>query len=140
MEDREEWFKREKARLAAMTPEQREAERQENIRKRNEEIKAWEAKRKAECVQKADLVDGAYYAGHCRNARVARWFAKYNRFTYWRTKFDYTFLEDINHPADDIGFDMFYPSGKVDEPADKKQQIPHTAIEQFYIDHPDEKK
>jgi len=96
-----------------------------------------EAKKAAECVQKQNLVDGAYYEGRCRNAELARWFAKENRFTYWREKFGATFLEDINHPADDNGFDLFYPKAKVDEPTDEKKKIPWTAIEQYKKAHPD---
>lgn len=95
----------------------------------NRLMKEREAKRAAECVQKADLVDGAYYKGHCRNARVARWFAKQHRFTYWREKFGTTFLEDINHPADDMGWDLFYPSERIAQPDDATKLIPMTAIE-----------
>jgi len=104
------------------------------------EIAKDEAQRAAECVQKKDLVDGAYYRGQCRNATVARWFAAQNRFTYWRTKFGNVFLEDINHPADDIGYDMFYPFERIDEPTDVYNKIPRTEIEQLRLDHPDKFK
>ena len=92
-----------------------------------------EARKAAECVQKKDLVDGAYYQGHCRNAEVARWFAGQNRFTYWRTKFGYIFLEDINHPADDNGYDLFYPAKIITDSIVK--EIPRTARDQQDMEH-----
>lgn len=60
-------------------------------------------------VRKSDLVDGAYYYGSCRNARCARWTAATGVFTYIRTKFGSRFPEDINHPEDDNGYDLFVP-------------------------------
>lgn len=64
-------------------------------------------------VRKQDLKDGAYYYGTCRNARVARWDVKKNQFTYMRTKFGSSFPEDIRHPEDDDGFDLFLPVEEV---------------------------
>lgn len=58
-------------------------------------------------MRKQDLEDGALYHGHCRNASTARWDASRQRFVYRRTKFTATFDEDIVHPADDEGFDVF---------------------------------
>ena len=58
-------------------------------------------------IPKADLVHGEYYYGHCRNANTARWNAETNKFYYWRNKFGQRFVEDINHPEDDDGFDLF---------------------------------
>ena len=66
-------------------------------------------------IPKADLQDGAYYNGHCRNASIARWFASENQFVYWRTKFGDRFTETINHPEDDNGFDLFYPERLVED-------------------------
>lgn len=60
-------------------------------------------------IAKKDLVDGAVYNGHCRNAREARWDAKRGVFVYRRRKFGSEFDEDINHPEDDDGFDFFVP-------------------------------
>lgn len=60
-------------------------------------------------VRKSDLIDGEYYYGHCRNAKCAKWIAERNVFVYIRTKFGSRFPEDINHPEDDDGFDLFVP-------------------------------
>ncbi len=56
-------------------------------------------------IPKERLVAGKYYLGRCRNAKVARWDGK--EFWYWRTKFGYTFLENIKCPEDDNTFDVF---------------------------------
>ena len=60
-------------------------------------------------IPKKDLVDGATYLGFCRNAGEAIWDAGKNMFTYTRKKFGSSFNEDINHPEDDDGFDLFVP-------------------------------
>lgn len=83
-------------------------------------------------VPKSALVDGATYLGFCRNASEAVWHADKRRkkylvdkglaheeywvgaFTYRRTKFNDTFLEDINHPEDDDGYDLFVPMQRKD--------------------------
>lgn len=61
-------------------------------------------------IRKSDLKDGVTYLGNCRNAREAVWHADKDCFTYMRTKFGHTFPEDINHPEDDDGFDLFTPT------------------------------
>ena len=66
-----------------------------------------------ECIGKKELVRGAYYTGHCRNAGIARWDGFC--FWYWRTKFGTTFLERICHPEDDTVFDVFYPRAPLEE-------------------------
>jgi hypothetical protein len=66
-------------------------------------------------IPKSELVDGAYYAGHCRNASVARWDARTQQFYYIRHKFGDTFVEGINHPEDDDGFDLFIVKSRMDE-------------------------
>ena len=58
-------------------------------------------------LRKEHLVDGESYWGTCRNAERAVWHADKNRFTYVRNKFGNLFDEDIVHPADDEGFDIF---------------------------------
>lgn len=58
-------------------------------------------------IRKEKLIDGKIYKGHCRNASEAIWDASKGCFTYQRTKFGDTFPEDIPHPADDEGFDIF---------------------------------
>lgn len=60
-------------------------------------------------IPKSQLIDGQSYIGCCRNATIAIWHADKNRFTYRRTKFNYVFDEDICHPEDDNGFDLFIP-------------------------------
>lgn len=74
-----------------------------------------ELERLSKSIAKKDLVDGAYYKGDCRNADVARWNAKVGCFFYTRYKFGSTFTEDINHPEDDDGFDLFWPDSRLDE-------------------------
>jgi hypothetical protein len=63
-------------------------------------------------LHKADLEDGAYYRGYCRNATVALWSARNDCFIYMRQKFEHRFAEDIRHPEDDDGFDLFVPLEK----------------------------
>lgn len=58
-------------------------------------------------ITKANLIVGAYYRGRCRNAELARWDGA--KFHHWRTKFGNRFIETINHPEDDNGFDCFTP-------------------------------
>lgn len=60
-------------------------------------------------LTKAELVDGATYTGVCRNAKEARWDAGRAMFVYRRRKFGFEYDEDIRHPEDDDGFDLFYP-------------------------------
>ena len=64
-------------------------------------------------LMKSQLTDGVYYFGKCRNARVARWDSKKERFTYMRTKFTEVYPEDVNHPEDDNGYDLFVPLNEV---------------------------
>ncbi len=63
-------------------------------------------------IPKNDLVVGAIYKGRCRNANYALW--KGDRFEYIREKFGAEFLEDIMHPEDDNGFDLFVPVVKTE--------------------------
>ena len=65
-------------------------------------------------IKKADLIDGAYYAGHCRNASIARWNASKNEFFYIRSKFGSEFVESLPCPEDAIdGLDYFQPEGHI---------------------------
>ena len=65
-------------------------------------------------IRKADLADGVYYQGFCRNSDVAKWDAKGNRFVYMRKKIGSPFPESINHLSDDNGYDLFLPFNKLD--------------------------
>jgi hypothetical protein len=58
-------------------------------------------------LPKAELVDGAYYIGRCRNATIARWSAARGCFFHWRVKFDRIFVEEIKHPIDEEHYDVF---------------------------------
>ncbi|MBK3780402.1 hypothetical protein G3A43_09105 [Paraburkholderia aspalathi] len=79
-------------------------------------------------LRKEQLVHGQYYAGRCRNAKVARWHAPAQRFVHWRVKFGSRFLERIRHPVDEKFFDVFLPMETV-EPGD--EVIPDEKFEQF---------
>lgn len=72
-------------------------------------------------LMKSELRDGAYYFGKCRNARVARRNAQKKCFTYMRTKFTKVYPEDISHPEDDNGYNLFKPLNEVQP--EKNQEI-----------------
>lgn len=58
-------------------------------------------------ISKEKLEHGAYYLGRCRNAHIARWNSKTQRFFYWRCKFGNLFIEEINAPENESQFDVF---------------------------------
>lgn len=60
-------------------------------------------------IAKADLVDGRYYSGYCRNTYMAVWEANDNCFWHLRYKFGYR-PESIQHISDcDEREDGFVP-------------------------------
>jgi hypothetical protein len=63
-------------------------------------------------IAKKDLVVGATYIGHCRNATMADWNGI--QFEYIREKFGNEFLDYVEHPEDDRGHDIFVPTLKLD--------------------------
>ena len=65
-------------------------------------------------IPKSELENGAVYKGSCRNAWIAEWHEHKNCFVYLRTKFGSVFAEEINHPEDDKGFDVFIPVEKIE--------------------------
>lgn len=65
-------------------------------------------------IPKSDLEHGAYYAGRCRNASIARWNADNERFYHWRHKFGWNYVETIRHYDDKTLFDVFRPTHKLD--------------------------
>lgn len=65
-------------------------------------------------IAKKDLTHGAYYAGECRNADLARWDVTKEAFVYWRTKFGDSFIDVIYHPDDDEHFDVFVPHQRIE--------------------------
>lgn len=60
-------------------------------------------------LRKSELTHGKYYYGHCRNASVARWNERTQLFSYVRHKFGDMFEENIPHPEDQDGHDIFTP-------------------------------
>lgn len=70
-------------------------------------------------IAKADLKHGAYYEGHCRNARYARWNGDEEIFYHWRTKFKFKYLECIHHPDDEQVYDVFYPHDLIEVPVEE---------------------
>jgi hypothetical protein len=67
-------------------------------------------------ISKSELEHGAYYAGSCRNASVARWDATHGHFRHRRTKFGQTFIEEIKCPEDESQFDVFVTDRKIEAP------------------------
>ena len=65
-------------------------------------------------IPKEELEVGATYLGDCRNAHEAVW-KENGRFEYMRTKFGYTYPEEINHFQDDDGYDVFTPIKKIED-------------------------
>lgn len=82
-----------------------------------EERPKWLTDMTAKSIPISELKDGAYYAGQCRNARVARWVASEKHFCHWRKKFGNIFIECISHPEDFSGFDIFVPEREIPEPS-----------------------
>ena len=62
-------------------------------------------------IPKESLEIGATYLGSCRNADKAVWNGEV--FVYKRTKFGFTYDEEINHFQDDDGYDLFVPIKKL---------------------------
>jgi hypothetical protein len=58
-------------------------------------------------IPKEKLEHGGYYLGRCRNAHIARWNGKTQKFSYWRCKFGNLFIEEINAPENDKIMDVF---------------------------------
>lgn len=67
-------------------------------------------------IARKDLIHGAYYKGHCRNAEEARWNERNGCFVHWRTKFGQTFLEEIKHPEDEQYYDVFVVEEILEKP------------------------
>lgn len=64
-------------------------------------------------ISKDQLVDGAYYAGECRNAHIARWSAEHGCFFHWRSKFGSRYVEKIKAPEDESNWDVFVAKEKL---------------------------
>ncbi len=66
-------------------------------------------------IKTEDLEHGAYYAGTCRNAQVARWNAQRKEFVHWRTKYGHKFAEVIRNEGDDARYDTFAAHYKLEQ-------------------------
>lgn len=62
-------------------------------------------------IPKDQLEVGARYRGKCRNASEADWNGE--KFLYLRHKFGSSFIEEIECPEDDRGFDVFFAQEKL---------------------------
>jgi hypothetical protein len=65
-------------------------------------------------IPKDQLKEGQWYFGKCRNADYAQW--KDGKFVYVRYKFGDTFLDEVECPEDDRGFDVFFAFGEMAPP------------------------
>jgi hypothetical protein len=77
------------------------------------------------------LEDGVVYEGRCRNASKAIWNKQLGKFIYVRQKFGSRFLESINHPANDDGFDLFLTKGVVTSFEDQDKEVYERDIKDF---------
>lgn len=75
---------------------------------------------KGRLIPVSRLATCAFYEGSCRNASVAVWDGILKRFTYARTKFGSTFLEEINTVEQDDGFDLFLPHYEIKDHTDER--------------------
>jgi hypothetical protein len=71
-------------------------------------------------LAKDNLKNNTYYYGHCRHTNVACWNETEKVFNYVRHKFDYKFIDQIEHPESDRGFDLFIPIAEV-EPTNEER-------------------
>lgn len=58
-------------------------------------------------IPKSELEIGKTYIGNCRNASEAMWNGE--QFEYQRHKYNFIFIEKINHFEDDDKSDLFVP-------------------------------
>lgn len=65
-------------------------------------------------IPKEQLIEGQWYKGKCRNAGEAKW--ENGKFIYRRYKLGYWFLDEVECPEDDRGFDVFFAQEKIDPP------------------------
>lgn len=67
-------------------------------------------------IPKYELVHGQWYSGICRNADKAVWNSASQKFFYRHTKFGSIFWDEVEHPEDDRGHDLFFPTVAINEP------------------------
>ena len=58
-------------------------------------------------LAKEVLKHGGYYFGSCGEASIARWNAMTNRFTYLRSDSGHKVVQEICHPDDNLGLEVF---------------------------------
>ena len=81
-------------------------------------------------IPKHELVHGQWYLGACRNAKQARWNAEKQKFEYLRTKFGSTFWDELEHPEDSRGYDLFFATTAINEPqGEPDEQLRHPPAE-----------
>lgn len=61
------------------------------------------------CIKLPDLKHNTNYLGECRNSTSAIWNKGIQKFEYTRYKFNTSFIEEIEHPDNDKGYDVFFP-------------------------------
>ena len=69
-------------------------------------------------ITKDNLKHLKHYVGICRNSTVAQWNEKEDKFIYLRYKMGKYMVDEINHPEDDDGFDLFIPLKELESPYD----------------------
>lgn len=74
-------------------------------------------------IHKKDLEHNMRYAGSCRNSRTAYWDAEAEKFKYVREKWGFTFIDGIEHPEDDRGFDLFVPERVIGTKEDELEKM-----------------
>lgn len=74
-------------------------------------------------IAKKDLEHNVRYSGRCRNSSTAYWDAKAEKFKYLRQKFGFKFVDEIEHPEDDRGFDLFVPEAPVGTKEDEQEKL-----------------
>jgi hypothetical protein len=86
--------------------------------------------RPSNIIATADLIDGHYYRGTCRNAEVARWCQlteAIGKFLYVRRKFGESYIDEIFHPENEKRMDAFYPVEETTPTED--QQVPDESMQ-----------
>lgn len=66
-------------------------------------------------IKKSNLKHEQWYYGSCRNSSTAKWNSQKNIFEYVRTKFGQSYWDQIEHPEDDTGYDIFIPIIEIDD-------------------------
>lgn len=68
-------------------------------------------------IPKEQLEEGQWYQGKCRNTTAAQYVN--GKFMYTRYKFGFSFLDEVECPEDDRGYDVFFAQEKIDDPRNR---------------------